>query len=190
MKKPIKIKAYVLLLSILCLVFLIGVSGMSMIYGCYFFEPDWSSGVVNTPPVIDLETLEPPIEETVELNLDEVSYQSFVIQEIYDPDNEESLYGAYAIDYTGDVFIGGGIQNINRVGDRTVDGMYIWRAEFKIQVGRVFRPGCHEVIAVISDREWQPLENFFALPAETEGSFVRWKIKAYHGDPSSVICSY
>ncbi len=168
----------------------------SVFHNCYYLEgPELAE---NTPPVIDFADVDPELYGFVDVDLsqyEESELMEFSIGRIFDPDPEERLWGKFGIDVDPynppSVFMGGeifitGIQ----------DAEHEWEAIFKIPPAGSdsFEAGkCHEVIAIITDREWVPGGSSFEVPETTTPAHARWVIRAYNeseGKPlEEIVCT-
>ena len=165
-------------------------------HNCYYLEgPELAE---NTPPIIDFRSVDPELYGFVDVDMSQYEggeVLEFTIDRIVDPDPEERLWGEFGIDVdpygTSTVLSGGQIIITGKL-----DLEHEWSAFFKIRpIDRnSFEAGkCHEVIAIITDREWVPGGSPFEVPETTTPAHVRWIIRAYNeseGKPlNEIFCT-
>jgi len=160
---------------------------------CYVIEQPLPEAPENTPPAININAgkIVPAWDELVDVDLEQGGYLVFKVSEIFEPDAGDTLYGKYAIDYDP-VDPWPKVANIFTIGRKTgEENRYLWEAEFKIQNAETaVEKGCHEVMAVFSDREWEIEKGEFAVPDATKAAMVRWKIRVYKGSEGKMECQY
>ncbi|MFH1434919.1 MAG: hypothetical protein ABIJ56_04290 [Pseudomonadota bacterium] len=163
-------------------------------HNCYYFEgPELAE---NTPPVIDFSYVDPELYGFVDVDLSQYGdgeLMRFKLDRIVDPDPEKKLWGRFGIDFdpygSSSVYTGGEIA----ITSATETGS-VWSGNFPIEAKNQFEAGkCHEVIAIITDREWVSGGSPFEVPETTTPAHVRWIIRAYNeseGKPlEGIVCT-
>lgn len=172
-----RLKARILLVFI-AMMAAAGISGV--FHRCYVIDSMRPGLPDNTPPVIDYNTLQidgvnVEFFGTIEVEFDEDKIVEFVIGEIWDPNNEERLFGNYVIDYTGTELTNSDVV-ITRKSDGDGESDTLWEASFKIRMADEFEERrIYEVLVGISDRLW--LGEGFDVPDDTTAAFARWIVK-------------